>query len=73
MTHEAGIPGSWQFQIDLAEVLGQHRTDLSLYNELVELIQHHSNGKELRFTKDLEENLMCTKMKPLDIDVELMN
>ena len=49
VTNEAGIPGAWQFQIDLAEVLGRHRT------ELVQLIQQHSDGTELKFHSALLE------------------
>ena len=75
-------PTFWQYQIDLAEVLGRHRTDLSLYNEIIELTQRHSTGPDLKFSsndlvnrnsliKKLEDAYETLDLKPKDVDVEL--
>ena len=81
---DIAIPPSWQFQIDLADVLGRHRTDLKLYDEIIDLVKTHSDQRQLRFStenlmrrgvflKQLENSLGSEAMKPTDIDVELTN
>ena len=78
------VPPTWQFQIDLSDILGRHRTDLSLYDELIDLVKTHSDHRQLKFSTDnlmhrgafvkhLEKALGSEALKPKDIDVELSN
>ena len=78
------IPHSWSFQIELASLLSKHRTDLSLYNEIVDLTKKHTNGSKLKFSTDhllkrkaiitkLEKTYESTDLKPKDVDVLLKN
>ena len=79
---QVGLPKSHCFQIELADILGRHRTDLKLYDEIVDLVKSHSDGNQLKFSSfalkkrekfitDLERSFDSSRMKPKDIDVEL--
>ena len=59
------IPHSWSFQIELASLLSKHRTDLSLYNEIVDLTKKHTNGSKLKFSTDhlLKRKAIITKLE----------
>lgn len=81
-TTRAGIPTCSRFQIDLADILGRHRTDLTLYDELIDLIKSYSSDREMKFSsinlkkrrgfiKSLEETFKSQKMKPEDVTVKL--
>ena len=83
-TTNLGIASSDRFQIDLADILKKHRTDLSLHNEIITLIKKNTNGKKLSFSGDnlqkragfidsLEKRFASVPMKPKDIDVDLSN
>ena len=78
-----GLPGAWKFSIDLAEICGGSRTDLSLFGKINDLIRQHSNGSELKFSSenlptsrskfinDLEESFETKGMRPEDVPVKL--
>ena len=79
---QVGLPKSYCFQIELANILGRHRTDLKLYDEIVDLVKNHSDGNHLKFSSfalknrehfitALERSFDSSRMKPKDIDVEL--
>ena len=81
-TTRVGLPSSYRFHIDLTDILGRHRTDLKLYDEIIDLVQNHSNRRELKFSsnglrdrkgfiKKLQESFDSSSMRPKDIDVEL--
>ena len=78
----AGITSASMFSIDLADILGRHRTDLSLHNEIIDLVQSHSNNNKLKFyseslkhragfLSDLEDILKTKRLKPKDETVKL--
>jgi len=80
--NNVGINKSMKFEIDLSDILGRHRTDLSLFDEIVTLIKTNSDGKKLnflsddlkrraRFLNDLEERFATKGMRPKDITVNL--
>ena len=75
-------PHFWQYQIDLAEVLGRHRTDLSLYNVIIDITGKHSNGPDFKFSSDdlvkrkglirkLEVTYDMLDLKRKNVDVKL--
>ena len=77
-----GVPTSTMFSIELADILGRHRTDLSLHDEIVNLVKKFSNNDKLkfysqnlkkrsRFLKDLEKMFNSPKLKPKDVTVHL--
>ena len=79
---DAAVPPSTVFSIELADILGRHRTDLSLHDELIELFQKHSNDNHLKFDtgslkkrggliSGLEEVLSTKKLRPKDTTVTL--
>ena len=81
-SHDGPIPGSWQYQIDLSDILAKHRTDLTLYNEIVEFTKKHSDGQNLKFSSEnllkratfinkLEKTFESLNLKPKDVDVDL--
>jgi len=81
---QISIPPWHNFQIDLAEILGSHRTDLTLFDEITGLVKKHSNGKQLKFAADnlknkkgfitkLENTTGATSLKPNGVDVTLSN
>ena len=47
---ECGLPQSYRFQIDLADLLGRHRTDLKLHDELIALVKSYSSNNQLGFS-----------------------
>ena len=50
----AALPSCDIFQMELARLCNRHRTDMTLFNEVNQLIKQHSIGRELSF---LSENL----------------
>ena len=44
-----GISTSWRFQIELADLLACHRTDLKVYDDLISLVKNHSSEHKLKF------------------------
>ena len=81
---DIAVPPNWGFQIDLADILGRHRTDLKLYDEIIDLIKCHSHGRQLGFSSDnlmhrhsflkkLEKALGSDALKPKDVTVQLSN
>ncbi len=79
---ESPMPQNTQFQLDLLNILSQHRTDLKVHDEIILVIKRHSNEKSLIFSshnlktrssllKDLERNMDTAKLKPQDVDVNL--
>ncbi len=79
---EAPMPQNTQFQLDLLNILSQHRTDLKVYDQIISVIKRHSNDQSLTFSshnlktissllKDLKRNMDTTKLKPEDVDVNL--
>ena len=79
---ESGIPPSWTFQIELADLLGRHQTDLKVYDDLIFPVKNHSNERKLKFPptslmnresflKRLETCLGSTSLKPRNVTVNL--
>ena len=79
---QAGIPNSANFQVELADLLGRHRSDLTLYDEVIDLVKNHSEGNELDFQSEslmgrkpflaqLVKNLKAEPLVPTDVEVEL--
>ena len=77
-----GIPSSWRFQIELADLLARHRTDLNVYDDMISLVKNHSSEHKLKFLptslmnresflKKLETCLDSTSLKPHDVTVNL--
>ena len=70
------------FQLELAELLARHNTNLKLFDEVTELIKSNSNGKKLKFytdglmsrksfVKKLESNMQTKSLRPKDVTVKL--
>jgi hypothetical protein len=47
---EAPMPRNTQFQLDLLNVLSQHRIDLKVHDEIISVIKRHSNDQSLTFS-----------------------
>ena len=80
----AGVPPSTKFSIELNNILGRHRTDLKLHDEIVGLVKKHSNDNKLKFNSSslkkrkglinhLEDVFESTKLRPIDKTVKLSN
>ncbi len=80
---EAPMPRNTQFQLDLINFLSQHCTDLKVHDDIISVIKRHSNDQSLTFSyhnlktrssllKDLERNMDTSKLKPQDVDVNLL-
>ena len=82
----AGVSASSKFQIELANVCMKHKVNLSMYDDLVKLLQNHSGGADNKlnfpsrtlqpreqFIKGLYENFGAKNLKPKDVPVELGN
>ncbi len=79
---EAPMPCNTQFQLDLLNILSQHRTDLKVHDEIISVIKRHTNDQSLTLSshnlrtrssllKDLERNMDTSKLKTQDVDVNL--
>ena len=79
---EIGIPSSWRIQIELADLLGRHQTNLKVYANLISLVKNHSNERKLKFPptslmnkeyflKRLETCLDSISLKPRNVTVNL--
>jgi hypothetical protein len=79
---EAPMPQNSRFQLDLLNILSQHRTNLKVHDEIISVIKRHSNDQCLTFSsnnlktrssllKDLEWNIDTAKLKPQDVHVNL--
>jgi hypothetical protein len=79
---EAPMPCNTQFQLDLLNILSQHRTDLKVHDEIISVIKRHTNDQSLTFSshnlktrssllKYLEQNMDMPKLKPQDVDINL--
>ncbi len=80
---EAPMPRNTQFQLDLLNILSQHRTDLEIHDEINSVIKRHTNDQSCTCSyhnlktrsfrlKDLERNMDTSKCKPQDVDVNLI-
>jgi hypothetical protein len=76
------MPRNTQFQLDLLNILSQHRTDLKVHDEMISVIKRHSNDQSFTFSshnlktrssllKDLKRNMDMSKLKHQDVDVNL--
>ena len=72
----------YRFQIEMMDVLARHRVDLSLHDELIDLIKHYSDNDQLNFSAEnlrsregmvsnLEKVFKTTPMKPTNVNVKL--
>jgi hypothetical protein len=79
---EASMPQNTQFQLDLLNILSQHRTNLKVHDQIISVTKRHSYDQSLTFSyhnlktrssllKDLEQNMDTAKLKPQDVDVNL--
>ena len=56
------LPLSYQFQLDLLSTLSKHRIDLSLHDEIIQVIKQHSSDQKLQFSLDtLKKNNLFLK------------
>jgi hypothetical protein len=80
---DAPMSCNTQFQLDLLNILSLHRTDLKVHDEIISVIKRHSNDQSLALSshnlktrssllKDLKWNMDTSKLKPQDVDVNLM-
>jgi hypothetical protein len=76
------MPQNTQFQLDLLNILSQC-TNLKVHDQIISVIKRHSNDQNFTFSsnnlitrssllKDLEWNMDTAKLKPQDVDVNLM-
>ncbi len=76
------MPRNTQFQLNLLNILSQHRTDLKVHDQIISAIKRHSNDQSLTFSshnlktrssllKDLKWNMDTAKLKSQDVDVNL--
>ena len=78
----ASLPPNYQFQIDLQDILSNHRTDLKLQDEIVGLLQNYSHDEKLTFSTatlssrasfmtKLERTMNTSSLKHDDVIVNL--
>jgi hypothetical protein len=76
------MPQNTLFQLDLLNILSQHRTNLKVHDEIISVIKKRSNDNSLTFSshnsktrssllKDFKWNMDTAKLKPQDVDVNL--
>ena len=76
-SQKIGLNPAFQFQVDLGNILLDHGTDLSLYDDLVTLLKRYADGRKLKFNSDLlsrrdglikniEKFAKTENMRPLD-------
>jgi hypothetical protein len=80
----APLPPSYQFQIKLQMILDHHRINLTVHNEIIDLVKRYSSTEDnslpfsselllvqKHFMKKLEKSLEVSKVKHDDIEVKL--
>ena len=71
-----------RFMLSLEKIRNKHNTDLSLFDEIIDLVKSHSTGAKLNFTAShltkrkklmsgLESMFETSELKPVDIPVKM--
>ena len=79
---EINLTKSYQFQVELMDIIGRRRVDLQLYDDIVKHLKKHSEGSELNFSSEellcrsrmlsqLEKIFGTTSLKATDVEVPL--
>ena len=79
---EINLSKSYQFQVELMDIIARRRVDLQLFDDIANLVKKHSEGSELnfnseellcrtRFLSQLEGIFGTTNLKATDVEVPL--
>jgi hypothetical protein len=80
----ATLPPSYQFQIELQRILDHHRINLTVRDEIIDLVKRYSSTQDnslpfsselllarKHFMKKLEKSLEVSELKHNDVEVKL--